>query len=68
MEVEVWVGVSFGVPVLEEPGVHGRFGFQSFVPELEPKTAVNSWLFQDRNPKAHVNPRVQGHFGFQLLM
>ena len=36
--------MSFGIPVLEELGVHGRFGFQSFVQELEPKTAVNYWL------------------------
>ena len=25
------------------------------VSALEPKTAVNSWLYQDRNPKSHVN-------------
>ena len=43
----------------------GRFGSQSFVQEREPKTAVNSWLFQDRNPTAHVNPRC--HFGFRLV-
>ena len=28
MALNSWVDVSFGVPVLEEQRVHGRFGFQ----------------------------------------
>ena len=43
-----------GVTV-QAPGVHGRFGFQLLNKALEPKMAVNSWLFLDRNPKAHIN-------------
>ena len=58
------VDVSFGIPVLVEPGVHCRFGIQSFVRELEPKTAVNSLLFQDRNPNAHANPT----FNFDFIL
>ena len=66
MALNSWVDVSFGVPVLEEPRVHGRFGFQLLNKALEPKTAVNSWLFQDsqgywaEGPKAR---RVVGQKG-----
>ena len=46
MALNSWVDVSFGVPVLEEPRVHCRFGFQLLNKALDPKTAVN-WFQND---------------------
>ena len=45
MALNSWVDVSFGVPVLEEPRVHGRFGFQLLNKALEPKKGLQTSIF-----------------------